>query len=103
MLNSVNCQLMVCAVETFFKDTEFVKSVLETMADGLMVVGRDGAILYFNPAAEAMTGYRAEEVVGRQCTVLNNDTCVFPGAPGKGWPCRLFEKGCVSRKRCTIK
>ncbi|MGE5238973.1 MAG: sigma-54 interaction domain-containing protein [Chloroflexota bacterium] len=90
-------------METFFKDTEFVKSVLETMADGLMVVGRDGAILYFNPAAEAMTGYRAEEVVGRQCTVLNNDTCVFPGAPGKGWPCRLFEKGCVSRKRCTIK
>ncbi len=46
------------------------------MRDGLMVVDINGNILLFNKAAEQITGYRKEDVLGQQCTILDSDTCV---------------------------
>lgn len=90
-------------MKDFFSDSAFVMSVLETMADGLMVVDREGTILYFNPAAEEMTGFRIGEVLGRRCTILDTDTCVFPTGSKAQKSCRLFEKGCVTKKKCTVR
>ena len=50
---------------------------VETRRDGLMVVDNEGNILFFNKAAEELTGYRREEVLGKQCTMLDSDTCVI--------------------------
>ena len=41
-----------------------LKEVMDTVADGMFTMDEDGAILSFNPAAEAIFGYRAEDVVG---------------------------------------
>ena len=40
---------------------------LEGAADGAFVVGPDGSILAWNPAAEKILGHRASETLGRQC------------------------------------
>ena len=39
--------------------------ILESSADGLYGVDRNGVITFINPAACALLGYRAEEVIGR--------------------------------------
>lgn len=45
-------------------------AILETMPDALVVIDIDGHILLFSKAAEAMFGYAASEVVGRNVAML---------------------------------
>jgi diguanylate cyclase (GGDEF)-like protein/PAS domain S-box-containing protein len=43
------------------------KEVLDQMFEGTYIVDRDRTILYWNPAAEKLTGYPAAQVTGRRC------------------------------------
>jgi len=43
------------------------KSILDQLYDGLYVLSRERKILYFSEVAEKLTGFKAEEVVGRRC------------------------------------
>jgi diguanylate cyclase (GGDEF)-like protein/PAS domain S-box-containing protein len=43
------------------------KSVVENLHDGLYIVDRDKKISYWNRAAEKISGYSAEEVIGSSC------------------------------------
>ncbi len=94
---------MFLTMKAFLRDTDFLKSILVTMSEGLMVVDRDGNILFFNKAAEEMTGFSMNEVLGKQCTILDTNTCVVTTANGKRRDCKLFDTGCVSNKKCIIK
>ncbi len=47
-----------------------LRSVLETVPDGMVVVDERGKIREFSAAAEALWGYRAGDVVGRDYTLL---------------------------------
>jgi PAS domain S-box-containing protein len=90
-------------METLIENKNFLQSIIETMADGLMVVDKDGNILFFNRSAEEITGYRSKEVIGRQCTILDTDTCAIITDAGKEKKCSLFELGRVTKKKCRIK
>ncbi|NOR70506.1 MAG: PAS domain S-box protein, partial [Methylomarinum sp.] len=46
------------------------KMVLETMIDGLITINKAGMIESFNPAAEEIFGYSAEEVIGKDIILL---------------------------------
>ena len=50
------------------------ESILEAMATGVYVVDRDRRISFWNAEAARLTGYTAEEVVGRSCrdNILNH-------------------------------
>jgi PAS domain S-box-containing protein len=78
------------------------KKILNTMNDGLMLVGPDGTILMVNRAFEELIGYNASEVVGRPCTVLNCDVCEKIIEEGKNAWCTLFDGGQDVRKRCIV-
>jgi diguanylate cyclase (GGDEF)-like protein/PAS domain S-box-containing protein len=43
------------------------KAILDHLSEGVYVVAPDRRILYWNPAAEQMTGYEAKQVVGQCC------------------------------------
>lgn len=94
---------MLNRMEDFFKDTNFLMSVLETMSDGFMVVDKEMNILFFNRAAEEMTGYKRDEVMGKPCAILDTDICVALPNSEMGKKCKLFEKGRAVNKRCNIK
>lgn len=47
-----------------------LKTVLDTMADGLVTIDGRGIVESFNPAAERMFGYRAAEVIGQNVKLL---------------------------------
>ena len=78
------------------------KKILNTMNDGLMLIGPDGTILMVNKAFERVTGYAANEVVGKSCTVLNCDVCERVIEEGKNVWCTLFERGQDVMKRCIV-
>jgi PAS domain S-box-containing protein len=67
-----------------------------------MVIDPEGNILAMNPAAERLTGYSADELVGQNCRTLNCTGCELYGrGSGKEW-CSLYEKGSVTAKKCLI-
>jgi diguanylate cyclase (GGDEF)-like protein/PAS domain S-box-containing protein len=43
------------------------KKIVEIINDGLYVVSKDRVITYWNQAAERITGFHADEVVGKSC------------------------------------
>ena len=57
------------------KINRYLKEIINTMNDGLMVVSPDGTILMVNQAFEKIMGYSREEIIGRPCTILKCDTC----------------------------
>ncbi|MGE5403535.1 MAG: diguanylate cyclase [Candidatus Saccharibacteria bacterium] len=46
----------------------FFKQLIDHIADGVYYVDRNRTITYWNKGAEAITGYTADEVVGRKCS-----------------------------------
>jgi PAS domain S-box-containing protein len=78
-------------------------NIVETMRDGLMVVDSEGNILFFNRAAEEITGYARNEVIGKPCVLLDSDTCVILTESGRQRSCDLFTKGSICNKRCRIR
>ena len=78
----------------------YLKEILNTMNDGLMVVSPDGTILMVNEAFEKIMGYRREEVMGRSCAMLQCDGCAAVRAEGLQQFCDLFRQGLATRKPC---
>ncbi len=76
------------------------KRIVNTMNDGLMLVGPEGSILMVNRAFEKLTGYGGDEVIGRPCTLLECDACEkMLQNEGRGW-CTLLHEGQKDLKRC---
>ena len=81
---------------------KYWKTIVDTLQDGLMVLDPSGNILAVNPAAEKLTGYTAEELVGHNCQTLNCTGCeLFGRGSGTEW-CKLFVSGQVKAKKCLI-
>jgi two-component system response regulator HydG len=82
--------------------SKYWKTVVDTLQDGLMVVDAAGNIVAMNPAAEKLTGYRAEELIGRNCRILNCTGCqILDGREGNPF-CGLFATSAVREKQCLI-
>jgi len=90
-------------LDQLLKDSGFLISVFETMRDGLMIVDIDGNIVFFNRAAEDITGYRKDEVMNKQCTLLDSDTCTVLTDEGKQKSCNIFRMGQLQNKKCRIR
>jgi len=68
-------------------DANFYKELLDHMSDGVYFVDRDRRILFWNDRATRLTGYKAEEVMGRSCQ--DEVLCHVDGNGN-----RLCEDGC---------
>lgn len=77
-------------------------TIVNTLRDGLMVVDPKGEILFINPAAENLTGYKAGDICGKSCRILNCTGCEIFGGEISDKFCSLYKKGEVRAKKCQI-
>ena len=82
---------------------QYWKTIVDTMADGLMVVDPEGVIISINEAMETITGYSKDELVGQSCAILDCDTCFGTRAEGHDKYCALFKEGHVTRRKCMLR
>src|SRR5262245_52487014 len=47
-----------------------LRSIVDTVRDAMIVIDEAGSILFFSATAERMFGYSAEEVMGRNVSIL---------------------------------
>ena len=60
--------------------TEHLKSILDSMSDGVIAVGTDGAVTTFNHAAADMLGFSQRDVIGKQyAQVFGHESARAPG------------------------
>jgi len=60
--------------ELAMKTEELYLDIINNLCDGVYFVDTERTIVFWNKAAEAITGYSAEEIIGRQCqnSLLNH-------------------------------
>jgi diguanylate cyclase (GGDEF)-like protein/PAS domain S-box-containing protein len=83
-------------------DNNFFEQILNSLQDGIYYLDRDRTITYWNRGAEKITGYTAEQVVGRSCRdnilnhvneqgiVLCKDHCPMAATMQDGKPREVF-------------
>jgi two-component system response regulator HydG len=81
---------------------KYWKSVINTLRDGLLVIDPSGIVIAVNSAAEKITGYTTDELIGRSCRILNCTGCEIFGKGRSGQWCSLFRYGNVRDKKCLI-
>ena len=63
------------------------KTIIDTLSEGLIVVDSAGDIVAINPAAERLTGYSSDELLGKSCRILNCSGCnIYNKVTPAGWP-----------------
>ena len=84
----------------FLKQHLQLEQALGTIPSGLFVVDMDLNVVYWNPAAERITGYAAAEILGKHCSFLKGIPCgrrcglLAPDVPKPivGVPCSIATK-----------
>jgi two-component system response regulator HydG len=89
-------------LDKLLKDLNLLPEVFQVLRDGLMVVDNKGRILLFNRAAEEMTGYRKEEVLGKECTLFHCDVCVALDESGGQRDTHGEKFGFIYSKQCRM-
>jgi PAS domain S-box-containing protein len=62
----------ITRIKRKIQQIELLSNVVEATADAVIVTDRGGRIEYVNPAFETTTGYRREEVLGRDPSILKS-------------------------------
>lgn len=90
-------------INKLLKNPQFLPEVFETMRDGLMIIDNEGYVQLFNRAAEEITGYKKEEVMGKKCSIFNCDSCTVLNEHGTQRDSQLVKFGAIYNKECTIR
>jgi PAS domain S-box-containing protein len=88
-------------LDKLMKNPQFLPEVFETLRDGLMVVDNKGNIVLFNRAAEEITGYRKEEVIGGKSSIFNCE--MEPNKAGGEADSQLKKFGAAYNVECRIR
>jgi two-component system response regulator HydG len=73
-----------------------LETILETIAEGLILIDHDGLIRYCNKALEDMTGKDRDQLIGKKCCSIMSTICLPPPS------CTLFKDGEITNRECTI-
>ena len=84
------------------ENNEFVKLLLESIGDGIFVLGTDGKIIAWNPAMEKIAGYTASEMKGQNCSILNFNQCFGKKCPTGMMVCGILKYGKVEPMECLL-
>ncbi len=61
--------------EELLKTKDYLEKVLVTTPSGLFTVDLNRIITSWNKTAEKITGFKAEETIGKECTILRGSPC----------------------------
>ena len=99
---------MESRLEDILADKMNLERILDSLMEGIIAHDKERRILFFNRAAEKITGYDREEVLGRDChdafgSPFCGGRCSFCGEPPNSWtnvdyPLNLVTKEGTARR-----
>jgi len=83
---------------------DFAGLLLESMADGVFTLDDKGRITSWNPAMERISGYTAQEAMGKSCMLLNFTSCFSKSCPTGINECGIHAHGfVVDYRECFLR
>ena len=83
--------------------SRFLNQVIDSMAEGMFTLNNEGRISSWNKAMETITGYRADEALGKPCGFLNFNRCFGRSCPANIRECGIFKHGVTEIKECFLR
>ena len=83
-------------------DNQFATLLLDSMAEGVFTIDPYGKITSWNPSMKRITGYDADEAIGKTCSMIQFNQCYKRNCPESIRQCKIFEKGRVDSKECKL-
>jgi len=81
--------------------------IMDTMAEGLFVLDTECRIVLWNKAMEALTGYTAQEVMGKDCSLLDCTARIGTQSPGQDSaahvPCSALSHEALYQVECQLR
>jgi two-component system response regulator HydG len=84
-------------------DPEFEPLLLESMADGVFTLNGNGEFTFWNPSMERISGYSAEEALGKPCSLLSFNRCFNKSCPSGIKECEIYKQERIDGKECFLK
>ena len=84
-------------------NARFFNMIVNSMADGVFTMDARGRISSWNPAMERISGYTAEEALGRTCALLQCSRCFGQECPADIHKCQIVEQGVSEAKECRLR
>jgi two-component system, NtrC family, response regulator HydG len=84
-------------------DCRFLHLLLDAMADGAFTLDVEGRITAWNRSMERISGFRAEDAIGKTCGILGFNRCFGRKCPTGVGECGIFEHGAVDHKECMLR
>jgi len=85
-------------------DFRFVNQIIGSMADGVFTMDTEGRISSWNPSMEHISGFSAEDVLGKTCSILQFSRCFGRECPAGIDKCGIIEYGGSSEaKECLLR
>lgn len=84
-------------------NARFINRIIDAMADGVFTMDDQGRISSWNPAMERISGYAAEEALGKTCQILQCSRCFGKNCPTSIAHCRILEIGQSEAKECLLR
>jgi PAS domain S-box-containing protein len=90
------------------KNDHLYKSVLDSISEGVMTLDRHWRIISWNKAAEQITGFHKEDVLGKECAKIFGmsfcrENCPVERALTCGHPCQDIEVSVRNKKDAVIR
>ncbi len=77
--------------------------IIDSMADGVFTMDSEGKISSWNQSMERISGYTAEEALGKRCDLLHCSRCFGENCQGDIEKCRIFEQEHAEAKECQLR
>ncbi len=77
--------------------------LLESIAEGVFTLNREGRISFWNGSMERITGYSADEALGQTCGLLQFNRCFGRTCPEGIQECGIYENGRIDGKECLLR
>jgi two-component system response regulator HydG len=80
----------------------FANQIIDSMADGVFTMDGEGRISYWNRSMERISGYGAEEALGKTCDILQCSRCFGKKCPAGIKKCGIITHGASEVKECML-
>jgi two-component system, NtrC family, response regulator HydG len=69
----------------------FMRQIIDSVADGVFIVDTHGLVSFWNPSMEQISGYSAQEAIGKPCTLISCSVCTGEECESGVKDCRILE------------
>lgn len=81
---------------------QFANLLLDSMAEGVFTLNAEGIIETWNASLEKISGYSAEEAMGKTCRILKFSSCFDNSCPENINECGIFQNRIVAPTECKL-